>query len=159
MAQAERNRAGHSRMGRHDFFEFANVHRIAARLDHILCAPNQPDKSQAIARSDVQLQISQTEETKASLMDVMNFSRSISINLANAWKVAEIDQKPRVQNTLFFGDLKFDNEKGILNPGNDSVVCKLQNLLLGEIEALHSTLSCPYSRCWVVGVLGLTGWK
>jgi site-specific DNA recombinase len=47
--------------------------------------------------TDVQAQISKTEETKAEFTDVMEFSRCISVNLADAWEVAEINQEQRVQ--------------------------------------------------------------
>jgi DNA invertase Pin-like site-specific DNA recombinase len=51
--------------------------------------------------ADIQAEISKTEESKASFTDVMDFSRSISVNLASAWEVSGIDQKQRIQNTLF----------------------------------------------------------
>src|SRR5271156_3871599 len=40
-------------MSQHCFFQFANVHRVAARFDYILCAPHKPDQSEAIARGQV----------------------------------------------------------------------------------------------------------
>ena len=83
--------------------------------------------------ANVQAQISATEETKATFTELLEFSRSISVNLANAWLVADIDQKQRVQKTLFPDGLKYDKEKGVLNPGNDSVFCQLQNFLLGKL--------------------------
>ncbi len=83
--------------------------------------------------SNIQAQISETQETKAKFSEVLDFSRFISVNLANAWEVAEIKETPRVQNTLFPGGFRYDQEKGILNPGNDSVFCQLQIFLLGNM--------------------------
>ncbi len=53
VGQAEGDGAGHGGMGQHGLFQFADVNRVAARLDHILHAPHQPDQSEAVARGQI----------------------------------------------------------------------------------------------------------
>src|ERR1039458_634853 len=48
--QAEGDGAGHRWMSQNGLLQFANVNRVAARLDHILHAPHQPDQAKAVAR-------------------------------------------------------------------------------------------------------------
>src|ERR1039458_5625169 len=51
--QAEGDGAGHRWMSQNGLLQFANVNRVAARLDHILHAPHQPDQAKAVARGQV----------------------------------------------------------------------------------------------------------
>jgi site-specific DNA recombinase len=122
--------------------------------------------------ADIQVQLYHTQETKATFEELMEFSRSMSVNLANAWQVADINQKQRVQNTLFPGGLKLSKEKQILNPDNDCVFCQLQNFLRGNfymvdavgiepttcrLRAVHLILTPAATSCYkLLSFVGIT---
>jgi hypothetical protein len=54
-----------------------------------------------------------------------------------AWRNADLDQRQRVQTALFPGGLRYDREKGILNPGNDCLFSQLQNFLDGNMNLVE----------------------
>ncbi len=51
--QAERDGASHGRVSQDRLFQFAHIHRVAARLDHLFCAAYEPDQSKPVALGQI----------------------------------------------------------------------------------------------------------
>lgn len=98
--------------------------------------------------------IDEANSARATFDELLAFSKAILVDVATAWKHADLDQRQRVQTALFPGGLKYDREKGILNPANDSVFSQLENFLAGNtgmVGLLGLELNCdlllPARRC------------
>jgi site-specific DNA recombinase len=78
-------------------------------------------------------QITEAHLEKATFEQLWAFSKSMLLDIATAWKRANIDQKQRVQNVLFPRGLKYHPEKGILNSDSDCLFNELEGFVSGKI--------------------------
>jgi hypothetical protein len=78
--------------------------------------------------------VAQFSLAKATFEQVVEFSKSLLVDISAAWEIADLDQKQRVQNALFLGGLKYHPKNGILNPDNASLFCQLDNFLGGKMD-------------------------
>ncbi len=85
-----------------------------------------------IVRLETELQ--QAEETRVTFEELLEFSRSMLVDIASAWKAADVDQKQRVQNNLFPSGLEYHPEKGILNSGNNCLFNELEDFVTGKVS-------------------------
>ena len=83
--------------------------------------------------AQLEAQIAEAEMEKATVEELIDFSKSLLVNVAEAWKRADMDQKQRVQNVLFPNGLRYHPEKGILNSDKDCLFNQLEGLLNGKI--------------------------
>jgi hypothetical protein len=77
--------------------------------------------------------IGDMENERASFAELLAFSQSLLVDLGSAWKAGNIDQKQRVQNTLFPDGLFYHPNDGIFNPDNDCLFNQLQDFLSGKV--------------------------
>ena len=82
-------------------------------------------------------QIAEADLAKATFADLLEFSKSMLVNIGQAWAKANVDQKQRVQNVLFPGGLKYHAQKGILNPDNDCLFSQLEAFLGGKMNMVR----------------------
>jgi hypothetical protein len=78
-------------------------------------------------------QIATAKMERASFDELWEFSKSLLVDIAIAWKNADVDGKQRVQNILFPGGLKYHPEKGILNSENDCLFNQLEDFTSGRM--------------------------
>ena len=93
-----------------------------------------PIFDRSIRRLDEQIaayegQIADAKMEQATFDQLLEFSKSMLVNIHTAWEHANLNQKQKVQNLLFPGGLIHEPEKGILNPHNDSLFMHLENFL------------------------------
>ena len=84
--------------------------------------------------ASLQAQVEGIDSERATFQQLLEFSRSLLVDIASAWQRADIDQKQRVQNLLFPSGLFYHPEKGILNSGNDCLFNQLQDFVSGKIS-------------------------
>jgi hypothetical protein len=89
--------------------------------------------------------VAQFSLAKATIEQVVEFSKSLLVDISAAWEIADLDQKQRVQNALFLGGLKYHPKNGILNPDNASLFCQLDNFLGGKMDLVALTGIEPMS--------------
>ena len=78
-------------------------------------------------------QIAEAQQGKGDLRGNLEFSKSLLVDIATAWKRADVDQKQRLQNILFPDALKYHPEKGILNSTNESLFNQLEDFVSGKM--------------------------
>jgi site-specific DNA recombinase len=83
--------------------------------------------------TDLRAQIAELEVEKVTLAELMEFSKSVLVDIATAWERADVDQKQRVQNVLFPNGLKYDPGKGILNSDKDCLFNQLEGFASGKM--------------------------
>ncbi len=83
--------------------------------------------------ADIRAQIAELEMEKVTLAELMEFSKSLLVDIATAWERADVDQKQRVQNVLFPKGLKYDPGKGILNSDKDCLFNQLEVFASGKM--------------------------
>jgi site-specific DNA recombinase len=81
----------------------------------------------------IENQIADAHMEKATFEELLLFSKSLLVDISTAWERADVDQKQRVQNTLFPNGLKYDPEKGILNSENDCLFNRLEDFATGKM--------------------------
>ena len=81
----------------------------------------------------IEAQIAEADMLKVTFEQLLEFSKSMLVDIATAWKRADLDQKQRVQNVLFPGGLKYHPEKGILNSDNDCLFSQLEAFVGGKM--------------------------
>ena len=81
----------------------------------------------------IEAQIEEAEMARATVEELMEFSKSLLVNIPEAWRRADVDQKQRVQNVLFPSGLKYHPEKGILNSDNDCLFNQLEAFVSGKV--------------------------
>jgi site-specific DNA recombinase len=81
--------------------------------------------------------IAQADMAKATFAELLEFTKSMLVDISVAWKRADVDQKQRVQNSLFPGGLKYDRNNGILNPDNSCLFSQLENFLGGKMDLVE----------------------
>ena len=79
-------------------------------------------------------QIAEAETENATFEQLLDFSRSLLVDIGSAWEHANIDQRQRVQNSLFPNGLKFHPEKGILNSDDDCLFSSLEAFVAGKVS-------------------------
>jgi site-specific DNA recombinase len=82
---------------------------------------------------ELKAQIAELEMEKATLGELLEFSKSLLVDIATAWERADVDQKQRVQNVLFPKGLKYDPGKGILNSDKDCLFNQLEAFVSGKM--------------------------
>jgi hypothetical protein len=65
------------------------------------------------------MQIADLEAQTVTFAGLLAFSESMLANIADAWTLAGVGHKQRVQNALFPEGVLFDLINGILNPSKD----------------------------------------
>lgn len=78
-------------------------------------------------------QIAEAGSETATFEEMLEFSKSLLVDIASAWARADIDQKQRVQNILFPTGLKYHPQKGILNSNNDCLFNQLEDFVTGKM--------------------------
>ena len=78
-------------------------------------------------------QIAGANMESATFDELWDFSKSLLVDIATAWKRAEVDQKQRVQNILFPDGLKYHPQKGILNSSKETLFNQLQDFVSGKM--------------------------
>jgi hypothetical protein len=68
------------------------------------------------------------ESERAALECFVSFGELLSMDIAQAWRMAAPDQRQRVQNLLFQDGLDYSPERGILNHSNSSLFSTLETL-------------------------------
>ena len=81
----------------------------------------------------IEIQIAEADMLKATFEQLLEFSKSMLVDIPTAWERADLDQKQRVQNVLFPGGLKYHPEKGIFNSGNDCLFSQLEAFVGGKM--------------------------
>jgi hypothetical protein len=84
-----------------------------------------------IARLEAQIAEADTE--KATFEQLLEFSKSLLVDISTAWERANVDQKQRVQNILFPNGLRYHPDKGILNSSNDCLFNQLEDFVAGKM--------------------------
>ena len=84
-------------------------------------------------------QIAEADMEKATFEQLLEFSKSVLVDIPTAWERASLDQKQRVQNVLFPNGLKYHPEKGILNSENDCLFSQLEGFLGQKISMVRPT--------------------
>ena len=79
-------------------------------------------------------QIAEADVDKATFEQLLEFSKSMLVDIPTAWMRASLDQKQRVQNILFPSGLKYHPEKGILNSDNECLFSQLESFLGGKMR-------------------------
>jgi hypothetical protein len=74
---------------------------------------------------------------EATFQELLEFSKSMLVDIPLAWAQADLDQKQRVQNVLFPSGLKYHPEKGILNSDNDCLFSQLESFLGGKMRVVR----------------------
>ncbi len=74
-------------------------------------------------------QIVEADMEEATFEELLEFSKSMLVDIPMAWATANLDQKQRVQNVLFPNGLKYHPEEGILNSDNDCLFNQLESFL------------------------------
>ena len=82
----------------------------------------------------LEAQIADAQQESATFQQLVEFSKSLLVDIASAWKAADIDQKQRVQNILFSNGLKYHPEKGILNSDKDCLFTTLEDFAAGKVS-------------------------
>jgi site-specific DNA recombinase len=82
-------------------------------------------------------QIAGADLEKATFDQLLEFSKSMLVDIPTAWARASLDQKQRVQNVLFPDGLKYHPEKGILNSDNDCLFSQLESFLGGKMSMVR----------------------
>ncbi len=85
----------------------------------------------------LECQISEADMEKATFEQLCEFSKSLLVDIATAWKRANVDQKQRVQNALFPTGLKYHPEKGILNSENACLFNELEDFVSGKMSLVR----------------------
>lgn len=83
-------------------------------------------------------QIAESEMARATFDELQEFAQKMPSNLGLLWEEAPVDLKQKVQNTLFLGGLKYDPEKGILNPDNSSTFNQLRDFFTGKLHMVDA---------------------
>ena len=78
-------------------------------------------------------QIAEAKMESARFDEPWQFSKSLLVDIATAWRRADVDQKQRVQNILFPDGLKYHPEQGFLNSGKESLFNQLEDLVSGKM--------------------------
>jgi site-specific DNA recombinase len=82
-------------------------------------------------------QIAEADVEKATFEQLLEFSKSMLVDIPTAWMRANLDQKQRVQNILFPRGLKYHPEKGILNSDNECLFSQLEGFLGGKMSMVR----------------------
>jgi site-specific DNA recombinase len=82
-------------------------------------------------------QIAEADVDKATFEQLLEFSKSMLVDIPTAWMRASLDQKQRVQNILFPSGLKYHPEKGILNSDNECLFSQLESFLGGKMSMVR----------------------
>jgi site-specific DNA recombinase len=82
-------------------------------------------------------QIAEADMEKATFEQLLEFSKSMLVDISTAWAKATLDQKQRVQNVLFPSGLKYHPQKGILNSDNDCLFSQLESFLGGKMSMVR----------------------
>ena len=82
-------------------------------------------------------QIAEANTEKATFEQLLEFSKSMLVDIATAWERADLDQKQRVQNALFPRGLKYDPERGILNSDNECLFNQLESFVSGKLTLVR----------------------
>jgi hypothetical protein len=97
-----------------------------------------------IARLEQGLQ--DTRSKRVTLDAFIRFSELLLMDIAQAWEIADPEQRQRVQNLLFEGGLHYSPESGILNRSKSSLFSMLEgikdeNILLASPTGFEPVLS------------------
>ena len=87
--------------------------------------------------ASLEAQIKEAEGEKATFEQLREFSKWALLNIPEAWAMATIDQKQRVQNALFPEGLKYHPQNGILNAENSCLYNDLEAFLGGKMEMVR----------------------
>ena len=82
-------------------------------------------------------QIAEADMEKATFEQLLDFSKSMLVDIPAAWTGANVDQKQRVQNILFPKGLNYHPEKRILNSDNDCLVGRLEAFVGGKMSLVR----------------------
>jgi hypothetical protein len=83
--------------------------------------------------ASLQEQIAEAKMEAATFDELWQFSKSLLVDIATAWKRADVDQKQRVQNILFPDGMKYHPEKGILNSSKESLFNQVEDFVSGKM--------------------------
>jgi hypothetical protein len=81
----------------------------------------------------LEAKIASADVERATFEQLLNFSKSLLVDISTAWERANLEQKQRVQNVLFPTGLKYHPEKGILNLENDCLFNDLEGFVSGKM--------------------------
>ena len=85
----------------------------------------------------IEAQIAEADTARATIEELIEFSKTTLANISEAWNQADVDGKQRVQNILFPEGLKYHPEKGILNANNDCLFNQLEGVLGGKLNLVR----------------------
>ena len=81
--------------------------------------------------------ITEADMEKATFEQLLEFSKSMLVDIPTAWARASLDQKQRVQNVLFPSGLKYHPKKKILNSDNNCLFSQLEAFLGGKMSMVR----------------------
>ena len=88
---------------------------------------------------DIDEQLRALTSKQATADSYVRFAELQLVDMANVWRIAEPEQKHRVQKLLFGGGLAYSPERGILNRSKSSLFSVLEGMKLenGELVGLQ----------------------
>lgn|GEM_PF-1886071 len=82
--------------------------------------------------TEIKAQIAEAEMERATVEELIEFSRTVLVDISAVWSRADLSAKQRVQNTLFPRGLEYHPQRGILNSNNDCLFNQLEGMLWGK---------------------------
>jgi hypothetical protein len=113
----------------------------------------------------LEAQIAAGDVETATFDQLWQFSKSWTVDISTAWERATLDQKQRVQSSLFSSGLKYHPGKGILNPNIHCLFSDLEGFVRGKICLVHLAryqrqlvhrIGAPQASVWL-GSEGIQG--
>ena len=118
----------------HKFYAIGNVKTLRSQLVKMRARGEMNVEEYEHERAEVTVQIYEIEERiremtpEHSVAQFVHFAQLKLVDMASAWKIAEPEQRQRVQNMLFNDGLDYSPERGILNRSNSSLYSMLETM-------------------------------
>lgn len=81
--------------------------------------------------------IAELESERATFDELLEFTRSMLVDIPMAWACASLDQQQRVQKGLFPEGLLYHPQKGLLNEHNGSLFNHLEAFVGGKMSLVR----------------------
>ena len=81
--------------------------------------------------------VADLEAERATFDELLAFTKTMLVNIPMAWACASLDQKQRVQKSLFPEGLLYHPRNGILNEHNDGLFNQLEAFVGGKMRMVH----------------------
>ena len=117
----------------HKFYAIGNVKTLRSQLVKMRARGEMNVEEYEHERAEVTVQIYEIEERiremtpEHSVAQFVHFAQLKLVDMASAWKIAEPEQRQRVQNLLFQDGLGYIPKSGILNRSKSSLFSVLES--------------------------------